>query len=156
MRTSPSNDSPHSQEENVKLLLNALQDLFEQRKVANNRGDEEAVKSIDQRIVATMRNVGDAYPDEASTVAWHEKADEYESGNAEKKESILMPLAQGLGILIATPFAVAGGAIFAAGGILYGAGKTIQGVGNLLTGGVFQWVNSILLAERKLITLAFS
>ncbi|KAH7323404.1 hypothetical protein B0J17DRAFT_683331 [Rhizoctonia solani] len=85
-----------------------------------------------------MHKVGDAYPDEESKDAWHAKASQYESSSTEEKENILMPLAKGLGILIATPFAVAGGAIFAAGGILYGAGKTIQGVGNILTGGAFK------------------
>lgn len=126
-----------SQEENVRNLLNALQSLFQRRSDAQNRGDVGAVKEIDEQIVVTMRSVGDAYPDDESTAAWYAKADQYHSSNAEEKENILMPLAKGLGILIATPFAVAGGAIFAAGGILYGAGKTIQGVGNLLTGGVF-------------------
>ncbi|CAE6471889.1 unnamed protein product [Rhizoctonia solani] len=128
---------PESSEENAREQLNALQDLFQKRRDASNVGDEEQVKTIDQQIVSAMRSVGDAYPDQESKDAWHTKASQYESSSAEEKEDILMPLAKGLGILIATPFAVAGGAIFAAGGILYGAGKTIQGVGNILTGGVF-------------------
>lgn len=127
-----------SQEENARNLLNSLQDLFQWRRDAQSRGETAAVKAIDEQIVTTMRDVGDAYPDNESKAAWHAKADQYQSSDAEEKENILTPLAKGLGILIATPFAVAGGAIFAAGGILYGAGKTIQGIGNVLTGGVFQ------------------
>ncbi|CCO34938.1 hypothetical protein BN14_09049 [Rhizoctonia solani AG-1 IB] len=126
-----------STEENAREQLNILQDLFQKRRDAANRGDKAEMAAVDQHIVSAMHNVGNAYPDEESKDAWHSKANQYESSNAEEKENILMPLAKGLGILIATPFAVAGGAIFAAGGILYGAGKTIQGVGNLLTGGVF-------------------
>ncbi|KDN46679.1 hypothetical protein RSAG8_04059, partial [Rhizoctonia solani AG-8 WAC10335] len=126
-----------SSEENARAQLNALQDLFQKRRDATNLGDEEQVKALDQQIVSAMHSVGDAYPDEESKDAWHTKASQYESSSTEGKVNILMPLAKGLGILIATPFAVAGGAIFAAGGILYGAGKTIQGVGNILTGGVF-------------------
>ncbi|CAE6437460.1 unnamed protein product [Rhizoctonia solani] len=126
-----------SSEENARAQLNLLQDLFQKRREATNAGDEATVKALDQEIVSAMHSVGDAYPDEESKDAWHTKAKQYDSSSADEKENILMPLAKGLGILIATPFAVAGGAIFAAGGILYGAGKTIQGVGNLLTGGVF-------------------
>ncbi|CAE7221849.1 unnamed protein product [Rhizoctonia solani] len=127
-----------SSEEDARAQLNALDDLFQKRRDATNTGDHEQVTVLDQQIVSAMRSVGDAYPDEESKDAWHVKAKQYESGTEEEKDNILMPLAKGLGILIATPFAVAGGAIFAAGGILYGAGKTIQGVGNVLTGGVFK------------------
>ncbi|CAE6455713.1 unnamed protein product [Rhizoctonia solani] len=126
-----------SSEENARAQLNVLQDLFQKRRDAADAGDEAQVKALDQQIVSAMHSVGDAYPDEESKNAWHAKASQYESSSVAEKENILMPLAKGLGILIATPFAVAGGAIFAAGGILYGAGKTIQGVGNILTGGVF-------------------
>ncbi|KAJ1305628.1 hypothetical protein OPQ81_000625 [Rhizoctonia solani] len=126
-----------SSEENARAQLNALQDLFQKRREASDTGDEAQVKALDRQIVSAMHDVGNAYPDQESKDAWYAKAGQYESSSAEEKENILMPLAKGLGILIATPFAVAGGAIFAAGGILYGAGKTIQGVGNLLTGGVF-------------------
>ncbi|CAE6360471.1 unnamed protein product [Rhizoctonia solani] len=126
-----------STEENARHQLNTLQDLFQKRRDAADRGDKAQIAALDQQIVSAMHSVGNAYPDEESKDAWHAKASQYESSTAEERENILMPLAKGLGILIATPFAVAGGAIFAAGGILYGAGKTIQGVGNLLTGGVF-------------------
>ncbi|GAB1524266.1 hypothetical protein RhiXN_06100 [Rhizoctonia solani] len=126
-----------SNEEDARQKLNELQDLFQKRRDADSKGDQAQVSALDREIVSAMHNVGNAYPDQESKDAWHAKASQYESSSAEEKENILMPLAKGLGILIAAPFAVAGGAIFAAGGILYGAGKTIQGVGNLLTGGVF-------------------
>ncbi|QRV78454.1 hypothetical protein RhiJN_06469 [Ceratobasidium sp. AG-Ba] len=122
----------------ARMHLKELEKLFAQRAEAVGQKNEPVIHEIDVNIVVKMRQIGDAYPDEESKSEWYEKADVFEKGNKQEKENILMPLAQGLGILIATPFAVAGGAIFAAGGILYGAGKTIQGVGNLLTGGVFQ------------------
>ncbi|KAF8603615.1 hypothetical protein BDV93DRAFT_606615 [Ceratobasidium sp. AG-I] len=108
------------------------------RDEARSHNDTAAVHSIEIKIAATMRSLGDAYPDEKSKREWREKADAYEQGNDAEKEHIPMPLAKGLGILIATPFAVAGGAIFAAGAIVYGAGKTVEGLGNTLTGGAFQ------------------
>lgn len=136
MKTPPSPNN--EQEANVRALLEALQNLMKQCEEARSRNDTTAIHSIEIKIVSTMRSVGDAYPDEESKQEWHEKADAYERGNDEEKEHILMPLAKGLAILIATPFAVAGGAIFAAGAIVYGAGKTVEGVGNVLTGGAFQ------------------
>lgn len=105
---------------------------------ARSRNDTTTVHSIKTEIIPTMRSVGKAYPDEESKHEWHKKADAYERGNYKEKEHILMPLAKGLGILIATPFALAEGAIFADGAIVYGAGKTAEGVGNILTGGTFQ------------------
>ncbi|KAF8603612.1 hypothetical protein BDV93DRAFT_155774 [Ceratobasidium sp. AG-I] len=126
------------QEEAVRVQLIALKILMEQREEARVRGDQVATCVIDNRIVATMRLVGDAYPAGETRIEWYRKADVYERGNTEEKEHILMPLAKGLGILIATPFALAAGVIFAAGAIIYGAGKTVMGLGNLLTGGVFR------------------
>ncbi|KAF8603614.1 hypothetical protein BDV93DRAFT_556312 [Ceratobasidium sp. AG-I] len=134
--------SDNEQEDNVRALLEALQNLMKQRDEARSHNDTAAVHSIEIKIAATMRSLGDAYPDEESKREWREKADAYEQGNDVEKEHILMPLAKGLGILIATPFAVAGGAIFAAGAIVYGAGKTVEGLGNTLTGGAFHFLFS--------------
>lgn len=44
---------------------------------------------------------------------------------------------KGLFIIIAIPFAVAGGSIFAAGAVVYGAGLLIKGIGNVATLGFF-------------------
>ncbi|KAG8712969.1 hypothetical protein FRC08_013843 [Ceratobasidium sp. 394] len=131
---------PHasSNEDQARKHLTELKVLFEQRADAVDRGDNSTVHSIEVNIVVKMRQIGDTYPDAESKSEWYKKARVFEEGSEEDKKNILMPLAQGLGILIAAPFAVAGGAIFAAGGILYGAGKTVLGVGNLLTGGAFQ------------------
>jgi hypothetical protein len=137
-RQPPPAPSNNEGEEAVRERLTELNVLFDQRADAVRQGDQATVDSIEVKIVVTMRKVGDAYPDNESKSEWYKQAELFESGSSEEKEHILMPLTKGLGILIAAPFAVAGGAIFAAGGILYGAGKTIQGVGNLLTGGMLQ------------------
>ncbi|KAG9078270.1 hypothetical protein FRC06_008449 [Ceratobasidium sp. 370] len=110
-----------SNEEQARTHLTELKVLFEQRADAVHRGDMSAIHSIEVDIVSKMRQIGDTYPDTESKSEWYEKAEVFERGTDKDKENILMPLAQGLGILIAAPFAVAGGAIFAAGGILYGA-----------------------------------
>ncbi|KAG8743063.1 hypothetical protein FRC10_000445 [Ceratobasidium sp. 414] len=136
----PRPPSPHTStnEEQARIYLTELKVLFGQRADAVRRGGKSAARSIEINIVVKMRQIGDTYPDAESKSEWYKKAKVFEKGNDNDKENILMPLAQGLGILIAAPFVVAGGAIFAAGGILYGVGKTVLGVGNLLTGGVFR------------------
>ncbi|KAG8722054.1 hypothetical protein FRC08_007475 [Ceratobasidium sp. 394] len=116
---------PSSREEQARTYLTELEVLFEQHGEAVHRGDKSTVRSIEVNIVFKMRQLGDTYPDPESKSAWYEKAEVFEVGNDEDKKNILMPLAQGLGILIAAPFAVAGGAIFAAGGILYGVGLAV-------------------------------
>lgn len=137
----PGNPPPaydQQREDAIRVQLVALQGLMRQREEARALDDPVAIRAIEKRIVATMRLVGDAYPAGEARNEWHRRADAYERGNAEEREHILMPLAKGLGILIATPFAIVGGVIFAAGAILYGAGKTVMGLGHLLTGGAFQ------------------
>ena len=42
-------------------------------------------------------------------------------------------LVKGIGLITATPFALAGAAVFAAGAIIYGSGKIIIGIGQVLT-----------------------
>lgn len=130
------------QEERIRVVLQALQTLFEIRIEARRQGNIEELPHVDRQIPAAMRRIGDAYPDQQARAQWYRDADEFESANPEEREHILMPIAKGLGILIATPFVlaggIAGGAVFAAGAILYGAGKVVQGIGSLLTGGNFQ------------------
>ncbi|KAG8695983.1 hypothetical protein FRC09_008815 [Ceratobasidium sp. 395] len=134
----PPSPSASNNEEAARKHLTELKVLFEERDAAVHRDDKAAIQSIEVNIVVKMRQIGDTYPDAESKSEWYQKAKIFQDGSEKDKSDILKPLAQGLGILIAAPFAVAGGAIFAAGGILYGAGKTVVGVGNLLTGGVFQ------------------
>ncbi|KAG8743062.1 hypothetical protein FRC10_000444 [Ceratobasidium sp. 414] len=115
-----------------------LQELFQRRADAVAQGNQAEVAAIDIQIVNALRGLGDAEPNAAERERWHNLADNFQAGNAEEKEHILMPIAKGLGIIIAIPFAVAGGVIFAAGSILYGAGKVVQGLGSVLTGGTFR------------------
>jgi len=138
MTPSPPPSYDEQVEANIKRELTKLQELLQQRNSALFPSSGLSIGEIDANIVVTMRRIGDAYPDGEERRKWHAKADAYKAGNAEEKEHILMPLAKGLAILIATPFVLAGGVIFAAGAIIYGAGKVVQGLGTLLTGGLFR------------------
>ncbi|QRV93231.1 hypothetical protein RhiJN_21249 [Ceratobasidium sp. AG-Ba] len=129
---------PAYNEDRARSRLRELEQLFGRRTEAATRQDEAALRAIDAQIVVQLRQIGDTYPSEESRSEWYSRARNFEGANAEEKENILKPLGQGLAILIATPFALVGGVIFAAGAILYGAGKTVLGIGNLLTGGVFR------------------
>ncbi|CAE6441603.1 unnamed protein product [Rhizoctonia solani] len=130
------------QEEQMRIALRALQTLFEKRAEARNRHDQAEVARIDSHIAQAMRQVGDTYPNEETREHWYRQARDLENANEEEREHILMPIAKGLGILIAAPLALAfvivGGAVFTAGSILYGVGKVVIGVGSLLTGGMLR------------------
>ncbi|CAE7101831.1 unnamed protein product [Rhizoctonia solani] len=129
-------------EEQIRIELRALEALFEERRAARERNDPAQVAVIEERIAQTMRRVGDAYPNEETRQHWYRQAENLERATPEQREHILMPIAKGLGILIAAPLALAfgivGGVVFAAGSILYGAGKVVVGLGTLLTGGWFR------------------
>jgi hypothetical protein len=142
----PNPPPPYTRDDVMRQRLQELEELLQTRAAAVARGDQTAVNTLDTTIVASMQHVGDAYATNANNAPadqervrqWHDMAGRFQAGGAEEREHILMPLAKGLGILIVTPFALAGGIIFAAGSIIYGAGKVVQGLGNLLTGGVFR------------------
>ncbi|KAG8712970.1 hypothetical protein FRC08_013844 [Ceratobasidium sp. 394] len=115
-----------------------LQDLLQQRANAVAQENHTGVASIDAQIVDAIRGLGDVEPTTEERQRWHNLAVNFQAGDAQARENILMPIAKGLGIIIVTPFILAGGVIVAAGSILYGVGKVVQGVGNVLTLGMFR------------------
>ncbi|CEL54205.1 hypothetical protein RSOLAG1IB_11603 [Rhizoctonia solani AG-1 IB] len=138
----PPYDPNPDPEEKIRIALRALQELFDKRTEARNRRDQDQVALIDGEIAQAMRLVGDVYEDENTREHWYGQARNLENANAEEREHILMPIAKGLGLLIAAPLALAfgivGGAVFTAGAILYGVGRVVGGVGSLLTAGIFR------------------
>ncbi|KAG8697851.1 hypothetical protein FRC11_014807, partial [Ceratobasidium sp. 423] len=134
----PEYNANPSLEDQIRAALKSLQTLLDEREEARNRGDKTQVARIEEDIAPAMRRVGDSYHNEETRANWYRQAEDLENANPEQREHILMPIAKGLGILIAAPLALAfgivGGVIFTAGSILYGAGKLVQGLGTLLTG----------------------
>lgn len=132
----------HNPDENVRAALRALQLLIDRRAEILRQANNDELGRIDRQIPVAMRDVGDAYHDQNTRRHWYQRAEEYERSPPDQREHILMPLARGLGILIATPFllvgGIVGGTLFAAGSILYGAGMAVKGLGTLLTGGFFR------------------
>jgi hypothetical protein len=145
----PNTSPPHynsatENEGRISAALQTLQTLLNQRNEAGNQQDQATVRQVERQIPAAMRRIGDAYLLSANTETyqnWYRQAEEFERANPEEREHILMPIAKGLGLLIAAPLALAfgivGGAVFTAGSILYGVGKVVQGLGSLFTGGLF-------------------
>jgi hypothetical protein len=85
-----------------------------------------------------MENLAEMSPDAEARSYWRNQAAGFAAGNRNVREHILADIGQGLLILLATPFALAGAVLFAAGGIVYGAGSIVKGLGNLLTFGAFK------------------
>ncbi|KAJ1300165.1 hypothetical protein OPQ81_011917 [Rhizoctonia solani] len=137
----PAYNPDPTQEDQIRAALEALQKLFDERARARTRGDQAQVALIEERTAEAMRRVADAYGGEAGG-NWNRQAEILMNANPEERENILMPIAKGLGLLIAAPLALAGvivvGAVGAVGGVLYGVGKVLQGLGGLLTAGMLR------------------
>ncbi|KAH7332991.1 hypothetical protein B0J17DRAFT_677140 [Rhizoctonia solani] len=138
----PEYNANPSQEEQIRSALQALQTLFEERAEARKRGDQAELALVEERITLAMRRVGDEYPEGEIRGGWYSKAEAFFKAKGDEKDHILMPIAKGLGLLIAAPLALAGGIVVGvvatAGTVLYGVGKVVQGVGSVLTGGWFR------------------
>ena len=116
----------------------SLDDLRNQMVVYENiskRGDDRATEAEAQRVAAAIRNVGDSHTDPKVRQEWHAKAENFSKAAPSERATLFDDIGTGLLILLATPFALAGAAIFAAGAILYGTGMVVKGLGNVLTGG---------------------
>ncbi|PSR94552.1 hypothetical protein PHLCEN_2v4420 [Hermanssonia centrifuga] len=103
-------------------------------------GDTDVKTKLEQEIPHRLRAAGDCAPDPETRAKLCSGADAFEKGDEKSRWEMIHPLLQGLAILLATPFAVAGVAIVASGTILYGSGKVLLGFGDLLTAGpVMRW-----------------
>jgi hypothetical protein len=118
--------------------LRNLQRLMAQYTGARSRGDEALSNTLAHRIVEAMQRLAQTHPDPRVREHWREKAIEFAAADETDREHILADIGKGLLILLATPFALAGGVLFAAGAIVYGVGTFVKGLGNLATGGVFR------------------
>ncbi|KAJ6480405.1 hypothetical protein C8R45DRAFT_905963 [Mycena sanguinolenta] len=107
-----------------KLLSNKLRE-YNQAKTTGNRA---AKKKLAKGIEALMRALADSHNDPAVQAEWTSKADEFSKASDARKDNMLWDIGKGLGIVIASPFMLAGG-------ILYGTGLFMKGMGNLLTAG---------------------
>jgi hypothetical protein len=105
---------------------------------AKKAGNEDEKKKEGWKIVQGMRRLADIHPDANVRKHWEEKAKAFEKGDDKAKSHILEDIGKGLLILLATPFALAGAALFGAGAIIYGLGTFVKGLGTLLTGGIFR------------------
>lgn len=127
-----------SNEREVRRLMERLRQRMLEYEGSKQRGDESRMNTLARQIVENMRRLGEIHVDTAVREDFRRRADLFERGNTEQRSHILADVGTGLLIILATPFAIAGGAIVAAGAIVYGAGTLVKGIGNVLTGGIFQ------------------
>lgn len=126
--SSDSSETATLTEEEWQKNYSKLQKKLRKYNRAKKRGDEETVKRLVREIGEDMRNLGEGHSDPAARAEWTRKADEFDKAPESEKENMLMDIGIGLGLLVASPFLLAGG-------VLYGVGRLTQGLGNLLTGG---------------------
>lgn len=114
-------------------LQTRLQELKREKQWWNWKGDPKRVKATEELVIAAMRRLASIHPDPAIQGEWNERADKFSTGEEKEKEGIAEGVGKGVAILLVTPFALAGGAVFAAGAMVYGIGKIVVGLGNVLT-----------------------
>jgi hypothetical protein len=139
--TRTSGPSPPKEEENWKASLQHLHKRMGVYDGASKRIDypeaEAEAEAEAEKVAAAMRRVGDNHTDPDVKKVWYEKADNFATASPSERATLFDDIGKGLLILLATPFALAGAAIFSAGAILYGTGMLVKGLGNVLTFGAF-------------------
>ncbi|KAJ7433427.1 hypothetical protein B0H11DRAFT_2121754 [Mycena galericulata] len=126
--SSDASDTPTLTEQEWEEIYSKVQKKLREYKRAQERGDKEGVKRLVREIGGLMRSLAEGASDPEKRADWKRKAEEFDKASESGKENMLMDIGVGLGIIIASPFLLAGG-------ILYGVGRLTQGLGNLLTGG---------------------
>lgn len=121
-----------------KEALENLQEKMKRYAEVAKKDNKKATKNAIDSVVDAMQKVGDSHCDPPVREHWYAKAEAFGKGNDEEREGMLTDIGKGLLILLATPFLLVGGVLFAAGAIIYGVGSVVKGLGNLVTGGVFQ------------------
>ncbi|KAJ7283251.1 hypothetical protein C8J57DRAFT_1291922 [Mycena rebaudengoi] len=84
------------------------------------RGDEQA-------IADDMRGLATRHTDPRVQAYWNQRADEFEKAPEADKMALLADVARGLAILIAAPFAIAGGILVAVGSMLKASSNFLIG-----------------------------
>jgi len=135
-------DNPSEEEQGWTTALDNLNTQMVTYNVVSKQGDDVETEAEAQKVAAAMRNVGDSHADPRITKEWHKKAQRFSKAGPSERVELFDDIGKGLLILLATPFLLAGAAIFAAGAIVYGAGTLVKGLGNVLTGGLLGHGNS--------------
>ncbi|KAJ7744134.1 hypothetical protein B0H16DRAFT_994753 [Mycena metata] len=108
--------------------LSKLKKKFNKYQRAKERGEDERAKTLRVKIETDMRDFAYNHPDTAMRAEWKTKLDELSKTADEDKDNMFLDIGMGLGLIVASPFILAGG-------VLYGVGLLTKGLGNLLTGG---------------------
>ncbi|KAJ7086685.1 hypothetical protein C8R44DRAFT_893480 [Mycena epipterygia] len=96
-----------------------------QKKVRKYNWTKQGDEAI---IVDSMRELARSHNDPQVQAYWNRRANDFEKAPDSDKKAILTDIGRGLAILIAAPFAIAGG-------ILLAAGMFLKASGDILTGG---------------------
>lgn len=118
----------------LRQLQNKLQDFENNKDWRGKRKGKKNGKensSTIKDIIGTMIQLASLHPDARVKDEIKKQAERIES--ADDKENVFRDFRKGVGLLLLTPFALAGAAVFAAGTLIYGSGKIVIGLGNILT-----------------------
>ncbi|KAJ7836979.1 hypothetical protein B0H13DRAFT_184783 [Mycena leptocephala] len=126
---SDSSDTETLTDEEWQKDLAKLQKKLKKYNRAKQRGDVGTAERLKSEIGRDMRGLAESASDPEVRAKWTKNADEFDSASESDKDNMLMNIGKGLGLIIASPFLLAGG-------VLYGVGLFTKGLGDLLTGGL--------------------
>lgn len=134
-RITPKNEDRGDREELWKQALEELKKAMIVYGSVAKKGDEKEIQASAEEVVKKMRNLGATHTDPEIKKEWDNKADRFAKAGKAERGIMSNDIIQGLILLLATPFLLAGAVVFAAGSIIYGAGSIVRGLGNLMTFG---------------------
>lgn len=117
----------------LKALLGDINTLHQARS-SQPPASESRIAELESSIRVGMARMAQIHPDPHTRADYRAKLAKFDSGDESGKWDVLINIATGLGIILAAPFAIAGGAILLAGSIVQGTGQVLAGLGTLLTG----------------------
>ncbi|KAF7368664.1 Telomerase Cajal body protein 1 [Mycena venus] len=126
--SSGSLDTATLTEEELKAKVLKLHKKIKKYDRALKKGEMAKAKRLAREIEEDTREIAACHSDPAERAEWMKKADKFANAWDTDKEYMLLDIGKGLGLIVASPFMLAGG-------VLYGVGLLTKGLGNLLTGG---------------------
>ncbi|KZT02186.1 uncharacterized protein LAESUDRAFT_625977, partial [Laetiporus sulphureus 93-53] len=124
-QTQPPTQPQPTQDQQWQAALHQAEDGMRAYNAARQAGDAQGEAAAITHIPTLLRAAGDQHPDPQVQADLYERARRFAEASQEERDAMVHPFLQGLGLLVATPFLLAGG-------VLFGVGKLVQGVGSLL------------------------
>jgi hypothetical protein len=129
----------------VTRVLNALRDDINalHRERNSQRPDPARITELEGSIRAGIARITRIHPDPGVRADYRTRLAAFDgAANESAKWDVLIGIGTGLGIVLAAPFAIVGGAILLGGSIILGTGQALKVLGTVLTSPITDFVRN--------------